>query len=91
MCVEATGHLEREIEVMLFTSDLDAVSAMDYQALSTTLTFAMQRPMCANLSVLADSVLETNETFQINITSFDPAVNITLAEAAVIISDSNRE
>ena len=89
ICFSYIGKLERIVEVLFSSMDVDAVQGEDYQSLSVPFTFDQEGSSCINVTVEEDSILEDNETFQVVLLSSDPAVNFSLSRADVIIEDSN--
>lgn len=64
---------------------------MDYETVMSTLRYLpdvnTERSLCANITVHSESVVETNESFLVTLTTSDEAVDLLTPNASVTISD----
>jgi len=73
--------------------DVDTSSAgMDFNTTSAVLIFNARISLqCESVTILNDTILESNETFFVQMESTDSSVNITLGSASVTILDDDSE
>lgn len=88
-----TGQLERSVELSLVSQSDTAQQDVDYVALVLSVT---QEPgvgqSCFSVEVVDDRIVEGEETFQILLTSHDPAVIVpTPGTALISIQDNDHD
>ncbi len=65
-------------------------AGLDFQPLFTELNFsAVVNVSCTNITVFDDQVLESNETFIVQLSSSDPSVIVTVPQSVVTIIDDD--
>ena len=67
---------------------------MDYQAITTTLTFSVSMPtQVVTIPILDDEIVEgyynSHEYFRVTLTTIDPAVTLNIQTATVYIRDDD--
>ena len=66
------------------------LAGMDFQPLAIELTFsALDRILCANITILDDEILENNETFTVQLSSNDPDAIVAVPQSTVTIIDDD--
>lgn len=64
---------------------------LDYEELSTTLLYVpddeTERTLCTNVTIRSDSIIESDETFMVNLATSDEAVIVLSPNTSVTILD----
>lgn len=82
-------------QINIATFDGTAVGGLDYNRITDPQTFSFQSStpssMCANVTIIVDSLLEDRESFSVTLTdgTLDPRIILDPAQAQVDILDSN--
>ena len=65
-------------------------AVVDYEAVTTTLTFNDSTPtQVVTIPILDDQIVENNESFGVTLTTFDTAVTLSLQTTSVTIRDND--
>ena len=87
-----SGILERQVQVEIFTEDIDAEEGADYQNVSITITLnENSMDYMVSIPLEEDNRLENDEFFRANLASTDDVVMFGLASSVIRIVDSNRK
>ena len=83
-----SGHLDRPVNLLVFTSNKTAQTPMDYTKLMlmTTLEGAKK---CIEVSIADDKYVESDESFLVSLNSSDIAVSLSLPVTVTIINDDH--
>ena len=77
---------------MLYYLPLCIVDAMDFTSVTTQLTFQPSQanvPQCEDVPIQEDIILETNESFTVELSTTDPDVILDPQSATVTIMDDD--
>ena len=70
-------------------NNIEISYATDYTPQDRIFTFTSNQPLCVDVTINDDIVLENTETFQIRVSSSDPDVSLDISTALVSILDND--
>jgi Calx-beta domain/RTX calcium-binding nonapeptide repeat (4 copies) len=78
------------VDIDLFTSNNNALAGSDYSALNTVVSFNSGETMkSVSISIIDDSIVEGNETFNVSISSSNANASITTKSSGITILDND--